>query len=188
MMPRAIRRRRIAIIRLGALKKAPAWSQLHKGGQSRRSHDGRRWLRLPARAYRGRRRAWTDIFIERLWRRSWSSNRRYWSGPTPVLRRRASCLGDEPLGQRRMDTPVAPFSWHRRSVERRTGWRKLHVIESQESQRLRCVDREARLDVATGYQQGEGHGPNPVIIPVDDPRESSPWQEGAERTGSCRCS
>ena len=44
----------------------------------------------------------------------WSSSpgrRRYWSGPTAqffvdVQRPR---LGDEPLGQRRMDTPVAPF-------------------------------------------------------------------------------
>ena len=54
-----------------------------------------------------------------------------------------------------------------------------------------CVDREAGLDVAPAFpvgQLGEGQGPvllgagkrpDPVIaaIPVDDPRESSPWQE-----------
>ena len=57
----------------------------------------------------------------------WSSSpgrRRYWSGPTPVLRRRtASSPGDEPLGQRRMDTPVAPFVGigQRRAPDR---WRK----------------------------------------------------------------
>ena len=53
------------------------------------------------------------------------------------------------------------------------------------------MDREAGLDVAQAFpvgQLGEGHGPvllgagkrpDPVIaaIPVDDPRESSPWQE-----------
>ena len=50
-------------------------------------------------------------------------------------------------------------------------------------------------------QLGEGHGPlllgagkrpDPVIaaIPVDDPRESSPWQEVHELSEqrSCRCS
>ena len=93
-------------------------------------------------------------------------------------------LGDEPLGQRRMDTPVAPFVGigQRRAPDRLA---EAHVIE------FRCVDREAGLDVAQAFpvgQLGEGHGPvllgagqrpDPVIaaIPVDDPRESSPWQE-----------
>ena len=93
-------------------------------------------------------------------------------------------LGDEPLGQHRMDTPVAPFVGigQRRAPDRLA---EAHVIE------FRCVDREAGLDVAQAFpvgQLGEGHGPvllgagkrpDPVIaaIPVDDPRESSPWQE-----------
>ena len=93
-------------------------------------------------------------------------------------------LGDEPLGQRRMDTPVAPFVGigQRRAPDRLA---EAHVIE------FRCVDREAGLSVAQAFpvgQLGEGHGPvllgagkrpDPVIaaIPVDDPRESSPWQE-----------
>ena len=38
-------------------KKAPAWCNIHKGGQSRRSHDPRRrWLRLPEEHLRGHRR------------------------------------------------------------------------------------------------------------------------------------
>ena len=83
-----------------------------------------------------------------------------------------------------MDTPVAPFVGigQRRAPDRLA---EAHVIE------FRCVDREAGLDVAQAFpvgQLGEGHGPvllgagkrpDPVIaaIPVDDPRESSPWQE-----------
>ena len=71
------------------------------------------------------------------------------------------------------------------SVELPDRLAEAHVIE------FRCVDREAGLDVAQAFpvgQLGEGHGPvllgagkrpDPVIaaIPVDDPRESSPWQE-----------
>ena len=62
-------------------------------------------------------------------------------------------LGDEPLGQRRMDTPVAPFVGigQRRAPDRLA---EAHVIE------FRCVDREAGLDVAQAFpvgQLGEGH-------------------------------
>ena len=80
-------------------------------------------------------------------------------------------------------TPVAPFVGigQRRAPDRLA---EAHVIE------FRCVDREAGLDVAQAFpvgQLGEGHGPvllgagkrpDPVIaaIPVDDPRESSPWR------------
>ena len=48
-------------------------------------------------------------------------------------------LGDEPLGQRRMDTPVAPFVGigQRRAPDRLA---EAHVIE------FRCVDREAGLE------------------------------------------
>ena len=57
-------------------------------------------------------------------------------------------LGDEPLGQRRMNTPVAPFVGigQRRAPERLA---EAHVIE------FRCVDREAGLDVAQAFPVGQ---------------------------------
>ena len=82
---------------------------------------------------------------------------------TPDLGRH---LGDEPLGQRRMDTPVAPFVGigQRRAPDRLA---EAHVIE------FRCVDREAGLDVAQAFPVGQlgtddNGNPSLVIIRLDD--------------------
>ena len=87
-------------------------------------------------------------------------------------------LGDEPLGQRRMDTPVAPFVGigQRRAPDRLV---EAHVIE------FRCVDREAGLDVAQAFpvgQLGEGHGP--VLLGAGkrpDPVDRAPYRSTISR-------
>ncbi len=107
------------------------------------------------------------------------------------------CPDDQPLGHLGMDAPVAPFVGigQGRAPDRLA---EAHVIE------LRCMDREAGLDVAQALaigQLGEGHGPvllgagkrpHPVIaaVPLDDPREgwSTAENPSVGRTESCRCS
>ena len=89
-------------------------------------------------------------------------------------------LGDEPLGQRRMDTPVAPFVG---IGQRRAGPAGgSPSFDAWTRGRSRCragfPGRSAGRRPWTGIARRR-KAPDPVIaaIPVDDPRESSPWQE-----------
>ena len=117
------------------------------------------------------------------WRRS-PGRRRYWSGPTPVLRR-LHVLAMSRWANAAWPTPVAPFVGIGQASSAGPAG-KAHVIE------FRCVDREAGLDVAQAQGRsagrrpwtgllGAGKRPDPVIaaIPVADPREivhpRSPW-------------
>ena len=106
----------------------------------------------------------------------------YWSGPTPVLRRRTALprLGDEPLGQRRMDTPVAPFV----GIGRPTS--SAGPAGGSPCDRARCVDRFGRSRCRAGFpgrswarpwtgiaRRRKASGPGDRRQPVDDPRETS---------------
>ena len=96
------------------------------------------------------------------------SRARYWSGPTPGRRTASSAAGPTPHGY-----ASRAFRWHRpASSAGPAGGSPCDRVSMRGPRGGRSAGRRPWTGIS-------GKRPDPVIaaIPVDDPRESSPWQE-----------